>query len=100
MSHPYTTTGRGRSTSPTSLGHVAPHLAGVNAYGQPVVIALQGEIQRLRDEGEDLRGRIRNLERNYESVLVEMVGFQRGIAEQDGVMQVLIASYLESDSGE
>jgi osomolarity two-component system response regulator SKN7 len=98
-SHPYTTTGRGRSTSPTSLGHAAPHLVGLhtNAYGQPVVNALQGEIQRLRDEGDDLRGRLRNLERNYETVLVEMVGFQRGLAQQDGLMQILIASQLECD---
>ena len=68
-----------------------------NAYGQPVVNALQGEIQRLRDEGDDLRGRLRNLERNYETVLVEMVSFQRGLAQQDGLMQILIASQLECD---
>lgn len=61
---------------------------------------LKSEIQRLKDEGDDLRGRIRNLERNYENVLVEMVGFQRGMAQQDGLMQSLIAYFLGSESGE
>jgi osomolarity two-component system response regulator SKN7 len=46
----------------------------------PTHTHLTAEIQRLKDEGEDLRGRIRVLERNYENVLVEMVGFQRGMA--------------------
>ena len=46
----------------------------------PTQAHLTAEIQRLKDEGEDLRGRIRVLERNYENVLVEMVGFQRGMA--------------------
>jgi osomolarity two-component system response regulator SKN7 len=61
---------------------------------------LTAEIQRLKDEGEDLRGRIRVLERNYENVLVEMLGFQRGMAQQDGLMQSLIAYFLGSENGE
>lgn len=32
-------------------------------------------------------------------MLVEMVGFQRGMAQQDGVMQSLIAYFLGSESG-
>lgn len=60
---------------------------------------LQLEIRRLKEEGEDLRSRLRALERNYESVLVEMVGFQRGMAQQDGLMQNLIAYFLGSESG-
>ncbi|KDR69209.1 hypothetical protein GALMADRAFT_924624 [Galerina marginata CBS 339.88] len=62
----------------------------------PTHSRLTAEVQRLKDEGEDLRGRIRNLERNYENVLVEMVGFQRGMAQQDGLMQSLIAYFLGS----
>ncbi|KAF8886868.1 HSF-type DNA-binding-domain-containing protein, partial [Gymnopilus junonius] len=66
----------------------------------PTNARLTSEVQRLKDESEDLRARIRNLERNYESVLVEMVGFQRGMAQQDGLMQNLIAYFLGSESGE
>jgi len=60
---------------------------------------LQHEVRRLKEEGDDLRTRIRTLERNYESVLVEMVGFQRGMAQQDGLMQSLISFFLGSESG-
>jgi len=66
----------------------------------PTRAHLTAEIQRLKDEGEDLRGRIRVLERNYENVLVEMVGFQRGMAQQDGLMQSLISYFLGSENGE
>lgn len=79
---------------------------GVSAVGGPAgylspaaAAELQHEIRRLKDDNEDLKGRLRNLERNYESVLVEMVGFQRGMAQQDGVMQSLIAYFLGSESG-
>jgi len=46
--------------------------------------------------------RVRGLEKNYESVLVEMVGFQRGVAQQDGVVKSLIGCFLggESERGE
>lgn len=55
---------------------------------------LQHEVRRLRDDNEDLKGRLRQLERQYENVLVEMVGFQRGMTQQDGVMQSLIAYFM------
>jgi osomolarity two-component system response regulator SKN7 len=99
-SHPYSSSGRGRSTSPSSV--IPPHLAGLpgNSYGQnPNVPILQAEIHRLREEGDDLRERIRNLERNYETVLVEMLAFQRGMAQQDGLMQNFIDYFLGSESG-
>ncbi|KAF5323855.1 hypothetical protein D9611_008398 [Ephemerocybe angulata] len=87
------------STSPTTLtssssAYPYPHPQNPNA-----TVELQHEVRRLRDEGEDLRGRLRSLERSYENVLVEMVGFQRGMAQQDGVMQNLIAYFLGSESG-
>jgi osomolarity two-component system response regulator SKN7 len=69
-----------------------------NTYAS--VPVLQAETQRLREENDDLRGRIRNLERNYESVLVEMVAFQRGIAQQDGLMQNMISYFLANQNGE
>ncbi|KAF9448302.1 hypothetical protein P691DRAFT_775528 [Macrolepiota fuliginosa MF-IS2] len=71
----------------------------VHSQSQLQVDQLQLEVHRLREEGDDLRSRIRALERNYESVLVEMVGFQRGMAQQDGLMQNLIAYFLGSESG-
>jgi hypothetical protein len=43
-------------------------------------------------------GRMRGLEKNYESVLVELVGFQRGVAQQDGVLKSLIRNFLGEDS--
>ncbi|KAF9524482.1 HSF-type DNA-binding-domain-containing protein [Crepidotus variabilis] len=99
-SHPYSNSHRRSSSPPSSIPHVPLH-GRPNGYSHdPTNVAhLQGEIQRLKEEGDDLRGRIRNLERNYESVLVEMVGFQRGMAQQDGLMQNLIAYFLGSESG-
>ncbi|KJA17939.1 hypothetical protein HYPSUDRAFT_145772 [Hypholoma sublateritium FD-334 SS-4] len=69
--------------------------AGARRSPSPTHAHLTSEIQRLKDEGDDLRGRIRNLERNYENVLVELGGFQRGMAQQDGLMQSLIGWFLE-----
>jgi osomolarity two-component system response regulator SKN7 len=54
----------------------------------------------MKDGEEDLRERIRILERNYKDVLVEMLGFQRGMAQQDGLMQNLIAYFGGSEDGE
>lgn len=73
--------------------------ATLQAQSQLQIDQLQHEIRRLKEEGDDLRGRLRNLERNYENVLVEMVGFQRGMAQQDGLMQSLISYFLGNESG-
>ena len=43
-------------------------------------------------------GRMRGLEKNYESVLVELVAFQRGVAQQDGVVKSLIRCCLGENS--
>ncbi|PFH46454.1 hypothetical protein AMATHDRAFT_154956 [Amanita thiersii Skay4041] len=66
------------------------------------VESLQSEVRRLREEGEDMRSRLRTLERNYENVLLEMVNFQRGMAQQDGLLQNLICYFVGSSesSGE
>ena len=53
---------------------------------------------RLRDLEMGYEGRMRGLEKNYESVLVELVGFQRGVAQQDGVVKSLIRCFLGEDS--
>lgn len=91
-SYPYPSS----SAYPGSLPGSGPlHTVGGRRSPSPTRAHLTGEIQRLKDEGDDLRGRIRNLERNYENVLVELVSFQRGMAQQDGLMQSLIGWFLE-----
>jgi osomolarity two-component system response regulator SKN7 len=60
---------------------------------------MTSEIRRLKEESEDLRLRMRNLERNYESVIQDMSGFQAGMVKQDGVMQNLLRYFLGNDSG-
>jgi osomolarity two-component system response regulator SKN7 len=57
------------------------------------------EIRRLKDESEDLRVRMRNLERNYENVIQDISGFQAGMAKQDSVMQNLLRYFLGNESG-
>ncbi|KAF9481937.1 hypothetical protein BDN70DRAFT_802521 [Pholiota conissans] len=85
-----------RKYTPSSSSNAGPSaIAPAPASPSPTHAQLTAEIQRLKDEGDDLRGRIRNLERNYENVLVELVGFQRGMAQQDGLMQSLIGWFLE-----
>jgi len=61
---------------------------------------MTAEIRRLKDEGEDLRVRMRNLERNYEAVIRDMSSFQAGMAQQDSVMQDLLRQFLGDESGE
>jgi osomolarity two-component system response regulator SKN7 len=43
---------------------------------------------------------VQSLERNYQDVLVEMVNFQRNMAQQDGLMQNLIQYFLQVENGE
>lgn len=63
------------------------------------VSTLRHEVGALRREGDHKQGRLEALENGYEAVLVEMVGFQRGMAQQDGLMQSLISSFLGVDGG-
>jgi hypothetical protein len=57
------------------------------------------QIDRLLQSQEDLSAHVRNLERNYHDVLVEMAGFQRTMAQQDGLMQNLIQWLMSSEGG-
>jgi hypothetical protein len=43
-------------------------------------------------------GRMKGLEKHYESVLVELVTFQRGFAQQDGVLKSLIRCFVGDNS--
>ncbi|KAJ6620336.1 HSF-type DNA-binding-domain-containing protein [Mycena sp. CBHHK59/15] len=61
---------------------------------------LQAQLSSLSAAHDEVLSHVRNLERNYQEVLVEMVGFQRGMAQQDGLMQNLIQYFLrENNSG-
>ncbi|KAM6500043.1 HSF-type DNA-binding domain containing protein [Amanita muscaria] len=85
-------------SSPHHHLHSSPYPQPNCVQTQVHVDSLQSEIRRLREEGDDMRTRLRTLERNYESVLLELVSFQRGMAQQDGVMQNLLGYYMGSES--
>ncbi|KAJ6568048.1 winged helix DNA-binding domain-containing protein [Mycena vulgaris] len=59
--------------------------------------SLQAQLTSLGAAHEEVLSHVRNLERSYQDVLVEMVGFQRGMAQQDGLMQNLIQSFLREN---
>ncbi|KII88312.1 hypothetical protein PLICRDRAFT_29883 [Plicaturopsis crispa FD-325 SS-3] len=61
--------------------------------------ALQAQVDRLTAAQDEMSSHIRNLERNYQDVLVEMVQFQRNMAQQDGLMQNLIQYFLQVENG-
>ncbi|KAJ3716686.1 hypothetical protein C8R42DRAFT_203155 [Lentinula raphanica] len=75
-----------------------------NGYSDYHTQQLQSQVDRLTASHDELSSHIRSLERNignlernlsglernYHEVLIEMVGFQRNMAQQDSVMQGLI----------
>ncbi|KAJ7822678.1 HSF-type DNA-binding-domain-containing protein [Mycena leptocephala] len=66
---------------------------------QAQIASLQSQLTSLGAAHEDVLSHVRNLERSYQEVLVEMVGFQRGMAQQDGLMQNLIQYFLRENNG-
>ncbi|KAJ7771511.1 HSF-type DNA-binding-domain-containing protein [Mycena metata] len=66
---------------------------------QAQIAMLQAQLSTLGAAHEDVLSHVRNLERSYQEVLVEMVGFQRGMAQQDGLMQNLIQYFLRENNG-
>ncbi|KAJ7118878.1 HSF-type DNA-binding-domain-containing protein [Mycena epipterygia] len=66
---------------------------------QAQLSSLQSQLTSLGAAHDDVLSHVRNLERNYQDVLVEMVGFQRGMAQQDGLMQNLIQYFLRENNG-
>ncbi|KAH9832842.1 HSF-type DNA-binding-domain-containing protein [Rhodofomes roseus] len=63
------------------------------------VEALQARLDQMARDQEELVAHVRNLESNYQSVLTEMVNFQRNMAQQDGLMQNLIQYFLQLENG-
>ncbi|KAK7035843.1 response regulatory domain-containing protein [Favolaschia claudopus] len=66
---------------------------------QNQIASLQSQLTSLGAAHEEVLSHVRNLERSYQEVLVEMVGFQRGMAQQDGLMQNLIQYFLRENNG-
>jgi osomolarity two-component system, response regulator SKN7 len=64
-----------------------------------IIQSLQSQIDRLTRAQDDMAAHIRSLESNYQSVLSEMVNFQRNMAQQDGLMQNLIQYFLQLENG-
>jgi osomolarity two-component system response regulator SKN7 len=83
-----------RSASPSSYPS--------HAHSPPAsqLEALQHQVDRLTQSQEEMTAHVRNLERNYQDVLVEMVNFQRNMAQQDNLMQNLIQYFLQVENGE
>ncbi|KAG1725717.1 HSF-type DNA-binding-domain-containing protein [Suillus paluster] len=76
-----------------------PSSSGVSGRGASSGSPIPGEgsaelAAHLRNQVGRAEERIRVLERQYGDVLVEMVNFQRGMAQQDGLMQGLIQYFL------
>ncbi|KAJ7591602.1 HSF-type DNA-binding-domain-containing protein [Mycena floridula] len=59
---------------------------------------LQAQVDRLNQSQEQIRAHVDNLERNYHDVLVEMVSFQRNMAQQDGLLQNLVQYFLKMEN--
>ncbi|KAG7094842.1 hypothetical protein E1B28_005651 [Marasmius oreades] len=100
-----------RSGSPGPSGYYGQ---GQGHYSDSYQInTLQTQIDRLTASHEELSSHIRSLERNigglernlgglernYHEVLVEMVGFQRNMSQQDTVMQGLVEWVLRTGPG-
>ena len=95
LPNPTTNTAQNGNVS-TSPG---PFSASPTSANTAAVEALQAQVDRLVQAQEDMTTHVRNLERNYQEVLVEMVNFQRNIAQQDGLMQNLIQYFLQVENG-
>ncbi|KAF8889907.1 HSF-type DNA-binding-domain-containing protein, partial [Infundibulicybe gibba] len=61
---------------------------------------LQTQVRRLSQENKDLSNRLADLERKYDEVLGEMVNWQRGMAQQDSLMQSLVGWVVGGQQGQ
>ncbi|KAJ6456017.1 hypothetical protein C8R47DRAFT_1165682 [Mycena vitilis] len=58
---------------------------------------MQAELASLGSAHEEVLSHVRNLEKNYREVFLQMLGFQRTIAQQDGLMQNLMQYFSQRD---
>ncbi|KAJ7628035.1 hypothetical protein DFH06DRAFT_1006579 [Mycena polygramma] len=72
------------ATSPLSVHCAQP------VFPFPDITSIQAELLYLDVAHEDILFHVRNLERNLQDVLAQMGGFQRWIAQQDGIVHSLM----------
>ncbi|KAJ6481375.1 HSF-type DNA-binding-domain-containing protein [Mycena vulgaris] len=61
------------------------------------ISSLQTQLTSLGAAHDDVLSHVRSLERSYQAVLIEMVNFQRGMAQQDGLLQIIQHSLPENN---
>ena len=57
------------------------------------------QIERMARQQEELTAHIRTLENEYDTVVNEMMTFQRNLTQQDGLMQNLIQYFVQFENG-
>ena len=77
----------------------SPGVSPADGTDNAAIQAMQAQIERLTQAHDEMAQHIRHLESNYQSVLGEMVNFQRNMAQQDGLMQNLIQYFLQLENG-
>ena len=60
---------------------------------------MQGQVERMARQQEELTAHIQTLENDYERVASEMMNFQRNLSQQDEVMQNLIQYFVRLENG-
>ncbi|EJD02158.1 uncharacterized protein FOMMEDRAFT_109355 [Fomitiporia mediterranea MF3/22] len=76
----------------------SPAVSPSDGVDNAVIQSLQAQVERLTQAHDEMASHIRHLENNYQSVLGEMVNFQRNMAQQDGLMQNLIQYFLQLEN--
>ncbi|KAJ7128442.1 HSF-type DNA-binding-domain-containing protein [Mycena epipterygia] len=67
---------------------------------QAQLSSLKSQLSSLGAAHDDVLSHVRNLERSYQEVFAGMASFQRGILQQDGLLQKLIQYSVPENTGE
>lgn len=88
-----------RKAAGNARGHAnSPGVSPSDGVDNAIIQSLQAQVDRLTQAHDDMASHIRHLESNYQSVLGEMVNFQRNMAQQDNLMQSLIHYFLQLEN--
>ncbi|GJJ12381.1 hypothetical protein Clacol_006622 [Clathrus columnatus] len=87
------------STPPTVQPLPASTALPYSLTDSPIIQSMKSQIEHLNATVQNLTNHIRSVEQNYQSVLKEMVNFQRNMAQQDGLLQNLIQYFLQIENG-
>lgn len=96
-SHSYTNSYNAPPIATLPPSSIVTTSSGPLTASQIQIDALQSQVRMLLEQHDEMLVRLRTLERNYQDVLVEMVGFQRSMAHQDNIIQSLMQSWLAGD---